>query len=254
MSRVNVASLAGLVCASVLSAGPALAERSFGVGAPAAALIWSAEASLQQAPPKQPPASQPQQPPAKPPSQAAPPASQPPAKQPPAAQTPQPPAPFPQGAKIGFVDIQRVVQESAEGKASSGRVQALIQKKQSEAAEKNKQIQANQQKLQQSGGVLSDAARAQLEKEIERQQTEAQRFQQDAQKEIDELTAELQGEFIRKLQPALQQVAAEKGLHALFSTQAGMLAWADPGLDLTNDVVKKFDALMSSKPSAPPKD
>src|SRR5262249_37411220 len=150
-----------------------------------------------------------------------PPAQQPPAKptQPPAAPpapAPQPPAPFPQGAKIGFVDIQRVVNESTSGKASSAKVNALVQKKQAEGVEKNKQLQANQQKLQQSGGVLSDTARAQLEKEIERQQVEAQRFQQDAQQEINELTQELQNEFIQKVRPVLQQVATEKGLHALF--------------------------------------
>jgi outer membrane protein len=193
---------------------------------------------LAQQPPAQQPPIKATQPPATPPSQAAP--------------APQPPAPFPQGAKIGFVDIQRVVNESAEGKASSAKVNALVQKKQAEGVEKNKQLQANQQKLQQSGGVLSDAARGQLEKEIERQQVESQRFQQDAQSEINELTQELQNEFIKKVRPVLQQVATEKGLHALFNADAAGVAWADPGLDLTTEVVKKLDA-GASKPAGAPK-
>src|SRR5262249_47042688 len=108
----------------------------------------------------------------------------------PAQATPQPPAPFPQGAKIAFVDFQRVAQESTEGQASTAKINALVQKKQAEGAEKAKQLQANQQKLQQSGGVMSDAARGQLEKEIERQQREGERFQQDAQAEINELQQE----------------------------------------------------------------
>src|SRR5262249_18206115 len=195
-----------------------------------------AELYAQQPPAQQPPAKPPSQPPATPPAQT------------PAAPAPQPPAPFPQGAKIGFVDIQRVVNESTSGKASSAKVNALVQKKQAEGVEKNKQLQANQQKLQQSGGVLSDTARAQLEKEIERQQVEAQRFQQDAQQEINELTQELQNEFIQKVRPVLQQVATEKGLHALFNADAAGVAWADPGLDLTNDVVRKLDAGATPKP------
>src|SRR5436190_12761376 len=87
-----------------------------------------------------------------PPAQAKP-VQTPPAQQPPAAAAPaptpapQPPAPFPAGAKIGFVNFQRVVQESTDGKASSTRVQALIAKKQNEGAEKNKQLTTNQQKL-----------------------------------------------------------------------------------------------------------
>src|SRR5436305_8012727 len=88
-----------------------------------------------------------------------------------------PPAPFPQGAKIAFVNFQRVVSESSDGKASSVRIQTLSKKKQDEGTQKAAQLKANQDKLQTSGGVMSEAARSQLEKEIERQQVEAQRFQ-----------------------------------------------------------------------------
>jgi outer membrane protein len=165
--------------------------------------------------------------------------------------TAQPPAPFPQGAKIGFVNFQRVVQESSDGKASSAKIQALNKKKQDEGAQKAQQLKANQDKLQASGSVMSDAARTQLEKEIERQQVEAQRFQQDAQAELNELQQELQADFIKKVTPILQQVATEKGLHALFNAQEAGFAWVDPGLDLTNEVIRKLDA--ASKPTASPK-
>ena len=186
----------------------------------------------------QPPSAQP--PPAQPPAQAAP------------APAPQPPAPFPQGAKIGFVNFQRVIQESSDGKASTARVNALMAKKQNEGTEKQKQLAANQQKLQTTGSVMSDAARGQLEKEIERQQVEGQRFQQDAQAEVQELTNELQNEFIKKVTPILQQVATEKGLYALFNAQEAGFAWVDPGLDLTTEVIKKLDAA-TTKPAATPK-
>ena len=66
-----------------------------------------------------------------------------------------PPVPFLTGAKVGLVNLQLIAQNSVEGKAASGRVQALIQKKQTEGADKAKQLQANQQKLQTSGGASS---------------------------------------------------------------------------------------------------
>jgi outer membrane protein len=163
----------------------------------------------------------------------------------------QPPAPFPQGAKIAFVDFQRVAQESAEGQASSGKINALVQKKQAEGAEKAKQLQTNQQKLQQSGGVMSDQARTQLEADISRQQREAERFQQDAQAEVAELQQELQREFERKIVPLLQQVAQEKGLQLLLSRAESGIVWWDPGIDLTSEVVKKLDAAAAApKPAA----
>src|SRR4051794_5553642 len=48
----------------------------------------------------------------------------------------QPPAPFPQGAKVGFVNLQAVAQLSADGKAANAKVQALAQKKQTEGQTK----------------------------------------------------------------------------------------------------------------------
>lgn len=171
----------------------------------------------------------PSQTPATPPAQAAP------------APPPGPPAVFPAGAKVAVVNPPRIFQESMEGKVALARVNALTQKKQNEGAEKNKQLQANQQKLQTSGTLLSDAARTALEKEIEKEQVDIQRFQQDAQAEINELQNEVQQEFVRKVTPILAQVGAEKGLHLIIQVDAGV-AWIEPGLDITNDVIKKLDA------------
>src|ERR1043165_7660518 len=52
------------------------------------------------------------------------------------APAPQPPAAFPQGAKVGVVNLQQIAQLSVDGKASTAKVQALITKKQTEAAAK----------------------------------------------------------------------------------------------------------------------
>jgi Skp family chaperone for outer membrane proteins len=163
--------------------------------------------------------------------------------QPPApAPAPQPPAPFPQGAKVAFVNLQAIAQLSSDGKAANAKVQALAQKKQTEGATKTKTLQDNQQKLQTSGSVMNDAARAQLEKDIERQTVEGQRFEQDAQAELTELQQQLQQEFQRKLMPILETLSKEKGLQALLSAADSGVIWADPGLDLTLEAVKKMDA------------
>ena len=95
---------------------------------------------------------------------------------------------------------------------------------------------------------MSESARAQLEKEIERQQVEAQRFEQDAQQELNELQQQLQQEFQKRLLPILTQLAKEKGLHALFSAADAGLIWAEPGIDLTPEAVKRMDAAASAKP------
>ncbi len=174
----------------------------------------------------------------------------------PAAQAPAPaPAPaapvalpFPEGAKIAFVVLQRVVAESAEGKQASARVQALQAKKVAELNERQKQAQGLQEKLDKSGAVMSEAARADLTKQVERANVDMQRATQDAQAEVQELQQQLQEEFQRRIAPIIEAVGKERGLYYIFNGPDSGLVWADAALDITVDVVKKFD---QAKPAAP---
>ena len=168
---------------------------------------------------------------------------------PPAAAQPQAPpkVPFQTGLKYAYVDLQDVAQSSAQGKAFNARVQALQEQKVKELQDKNKALQAAQEKLEKGATVLNDAARAGLQAEIEKLQRDIQRFTEDAQQEIQALTQQLQQEFYKVLTPIIEKVAKEKQVHFIFDAQQSGLVWADPSLNLTADVVAALDA--SAKPS-----
>jgi outer membrane protein len=154
------------------------------------------------------------------------------------------------GLKFAFINVQRVASESAEGKASTAKVQGLQQQKIAQLNELNKKLQENQQKLQSQSSVMSDAARGQLERDIDRQQKEVQRTQQDAQEEIGNLQKDLQDSFQQKLLPVIQQLVQERGIQVLFSeADAGVVLLADRSLDITPEVIKRFD---SAHPAAAP--
>ena len=160
------------------------------------------------------------------------------------------PRPFPEGVKYAFVNVQRIASESAEGKTATAQVQALNNKKVEELNGKNKQLQTAQQKLESGGSVMSAQAQAQLSKEIERLQVDIQRFTEDAQQEVTQLQQQLQDEFQRKLTPVIQQVATERQLHMMFSVVDSGLVWGDPALDLTPEIIKRFDAAGPARPAA----
>ena len=109
----------------------------------------------------------------------------------PAQAAPQPaaPKPFPQGAKVAYVVLQRIANESADGRVATTRIQALQQKRAAELNDKNKQLTTSQQKLEKEGSVMSASAAADLQKQIEKITVEVQRFTQDAQAEVQELSA-----------------------------------------------------------------
>jgi outer membrane protein len=211
-------------------------KRLIEIGAVACAL--AAGPALAQTPP--PPTNPPQNPPA---------GQQPPTPPPALTQPPAAPRPFPEGAKIAYVDLQRIAQNSAEGKAAATKIQALQKQKLGEIQEKNKQVEDLRKKLEQGGTVLSDAARGQIEKDIDRTSRELQFMQQSAQAEAEQLERELNSEFQRKLNPILEQVGKEKGLHMMFSIRDNGAVWADTGLDLSEEVIKRFDAATKAAPA-----
>lgn len=168
----------------------------------------------------------------------------------------QPPAPkpFPQGAKVAYVVLQRIANESADGRVATTRIQALQQKKAAELNERNKQLTSMQQKLEKEGSVMSPAAAGDLQKNIEKATLDVQRFTQDAQAEVQELQQALQNEFQERLTPVLQQVAADMGLHFVFNGPDAGLVWAEASLDISTEVIRKLDsAKPAAKPAAPTK-
>ena len=161
---------------------------------------------------------------------------------PPAAPAVEAPAPFPAGAKVAYVNVPGIFQLSAIGKSGQAEVQALTQQKQAELDDRTKALQAAQQKLQTGGTLMNEQARAQLQRDIDRQTTELERFRQDAEVEVSELGQELQTEFEAQLLPLLRELSTERGLQMLFSAADAGLIWAEPGLDLTLEAVERLDA------------
>src|SRR5215204_2986136 len=174
----------------------------------------------------------------KPQTPAQPPATPPAATQP-APKPAAPPVPFPQDA---FIDINTIAATSAAGKEATKKLAALDEKKRGEINEKNKQLQALQTKLNTGGAVLSDTARGSLEKDIEKMQRDIQFSSQNAQAEMQDLQNELQAEFQKRLLPVIEEIAKEKGLHAVFSVADSGAAYVHAGLNLSDEVVKRLDA------------
>lgn len=202
--------------------------------APAAAR--QAPAPSQQAPaaprPTQAPAPRPAQAPAAPAPQAA----------------PQPR--FQDGMKYAYVNVQAVAAQSVEGKVAAEKIKVLQDQKTRELQEKNKALQSSQQKLEQGGSVLSDQARAQLQADIERQQRDIQRFTEDAQQDMTALAEQVEAEFNRKLTPIIDRVAKQKQVHFVFNAAQSGLIWAEPGMDLTAEVILAFDVPAAAAPAA----
>ena len=203
----------------------------------ALALALTAGPALAQTPGTAKPAAETQKP--------APPATQKPAE--PATAAAAAPKPFPEGAKIAYIDLQYIASSSAEGKAATAKIQEFAKKKTAELEGKQKALEAARNKLLQGGTVLSDSARGQMEKDIDKMARELQFAQQEAQSEQQQLTTDLQNEFQTRLNPIIDQVANEKGLHYVLSIADSGVVWVNTGLNISAEVMKRLDAAAKTK-------
>jgi len=174
----------------------------------------------------------------------------------PAPATQKPPAPppvlpkFQDGLKYAYVNMQFVAAQSNDGKAAAEKLKAFQDQKTRELQDKQKTLQAAQQKLESGGSVLSDGARTQLQSDIDRQQRDLQRLTEDAQQDVQNLAQQVEEDFTRKVLPIVGKVAQEKQVHFVFNAQQSGLIWAEPGMDLTSDVITALNG--GAKPAAAP--
>ena len=153
---------------------------------------------------------------------------------------------FPKDSRISYVDLERVAALSSEGKSATAQLEALRTKKAAEVASRGKQVELLQEKLSAGSAVLNEAAFTRLQREFQRAQLDFQRFNEDAQAEVRETQQQLWRAFTTKLFPVVGQVATEKNLWAVFSSDSTLL-WHHPAIDLSEEVATRLDAAPAPK-------
>lgn len=146
---------------------------------------------------------------------------------------------FPVEAKFAFLDFQRVASDSVSGKLATRILLELRTKKVGEIDAQTKELQVMTSRR--DAGVLSGAALAQLTKEMDRLQRDIQFSQQNAEAEFQQMQTELRTGFEKRVTPVVEEIAREKGLHAVFAADAGIALYINPALDISGEVIKRLD-------------
>jgi outer membrane protein len=151
------------------------------------------------------------------------------------------------GGKIGVIEVQKIVQESAIGKESLARVQKLQQAKQEDLGKRQKELRDMEQKIQDQGKSLSEDAMEKLQKDYQAKALDLKRFQDDAQRELEESQRKELGELEKRIMPVITEVAREQGYALVFNKfNSGLLFADDKAVDLTDAVITKFNSQIAS--------
>jgi outer membrane protein len=159
---------------------------------------------------------------------------------------------------VVVVNFERAVVESDEGKKASDKFNATLKTKQDEVEKKQKELEDAQKKLQSGARTLSDATKADLQRDIERRTTELQRLDQDVQRELQALRDDLLRPIAERATAILNAMAAESSYTLVIdaSNADSNVVWVNPKNDITDELVKRINAAppasSAPKPAAGP--
>ncbi len=146
--------------------------------------------------------------------------------------------------RIAVIDIDRVAQESSRGQALFTELQAL----QEEILRGRQTREQEIRDLTNRAGsqLLSNEARADLTRDIERRQTDLQRWLEDQQREFNEQQATGFQALEADLGPVVEEVARERNIQLIIRVSPGLTFVMDPSLDISAEVISRFNALSGS--------
>ncbi len=153
--------------------------------------------------------------------------------------------------KIGFVDLQKALTTSKEGKDTKAKLESSVTDAQTKLDDMSKKVQKLQDDLDKQRLTLKDDALAEKQREIETAKKDAVRFRSDVLDDLKNKEGEATQRILKALADVVQKIGKEEG-YSLVLEEHNML-YADGAFDLTDKLIQRFDTEGMPKTAAAPK-
>jgi outer membrane protein len=145
--------------------------------------------------------------------------------------------------RIGWVDAQRILDETQAGNRIKERVEAYRDSRQVVIDLEEEDIKSLESRLEQQMPLLSDDAKREKQIEFKQKLGRYQKKVMELSQELQDKKLELLDEFNSLLKAALEKVASDGGYTFIFDNGGeSTLLYGDPSLDLTDQIKAEIDA------------
>jgi len=149
-------------------------------------------------------------------------------------------APAAQAAdKFAVMDFQRAMSECDEGKAIIGQLQAEMKDKQAQLDAKQKEFRAAADDFEKQASLLNEQTKQQKGAELEKRSQDLQKMYMQLQQELAQKEQEATKGIGQKMRTVLKEIVDASGIALV--VDAGSVLSAGPGLDLTNEAIRKYN-------------
>jgi outer membrane protein len=144
--------------------------------------------------------------------------------------------------KIAFVDLQRALNESAAGKAARERFVKEMETLQSNLRREKETLEKSREDFDKKAMLLREKERLNMEQELEDKSLAFKRKYEDYQKQLKRQDSAFTGSILRDLEGVIREVGQQEGYTVVFEAQSSGLLYADPATDLTEEIVRRYNA------------
>jgi outer membrane protein len=143
--------------------------------------------------------------------------------------------------KIGYVDLQRALNEVDEGKAAKALLKKDFDEKQKQLDVKKAEFDKLQADFEKQSVVMSDQARKDKAQDLDRRARELQALFVNLQKDLSEREREATRGIFDRMNQIVREIAEADGFTYVLEKGAGIV-YAPPSLEVTNELIRKYNA------------
>jgi outer membrane protein len=148
--------------------------------------------------------------------------------------------------KFAFVDLQRALEETDDGKKAKAKLKADFERKQKELDEKQEELKKLKEELDKKLPLMKQEAAAAEQKKFQDRFVELQQIYARLQKDLAQKEQEATQGIFRKLQGAVGQIADREKFCMVFEKNSSVV-WGQASLDITNEVIRNYNAGAKTK-------
>ena len=141
--------------------------------------------------------------------------------------------------KVGFVDLQRTLNETAAGKKAKAKLEKEKKRKQAALDRDQKELRKFAADLEKQKVVLKPNVLAKRQRELQEKYVKLQETYMKLQQDLAKQEAQLVQKIFAKASPAIKAIAREKGFTIILEKNEGAVLWGAAALDITNEVNRR---------------
>lgn len=144
--------------------------------------------------------------------------------------------------KLGFVNTERIMRDSAPAQRAQKKLEAEFAKRDQDLSRMADQIKRMQEDVQKNAVTMSDTQRRAKDREMADLDRDFQRKRREFQEDLNQRRNEELAQVLEQANRAIRQIAEKEGYDIIFQDAV----YANPRIDITNKVIKALEG----KPAA----